>query len=220
MIDEGKRSGKFLRSLRALLIGGDMLPVSLIQKLQRENTAAIYNMYGPTETTIWSCIHKFENDVQRVRIGKPIANTQIYILNKYLHLAPVGVAGDLYIGGEGVSVGYHNRQELTAQRFIANPFKAEGKIYMTGDVARWLPDGTIELLGRTDNQVKIRGHRIELGEIEHQISRYEGIKEVVIMARERLGEKYLVAYYVSHQSIEPALLRNSLHQLLPDSICH
>ena len=216
MIDEGNRSGRFLHSLRALLIGGDMLPVALVQKIQRENKAAIYNMYGPTETTIWSCIHKFESDVQKVRIGKPIANTQIYILNKYLHLVPVGVPGDLYIGGEGLSVGYHNRPELTAQRFIANPFKAESKIYMTGDVARWLPDGTIELVGRTDNQIKIRGYRIELGEIEHQITRYEGIKEVVVMARERQGDKYLVAYYVSHQSIEPAILRNNLQQSLPD----
>jgi polyketide synthase PksJ len=208
-------SEKFLRSLRTLLVGGEAVPLSLVNEIKRNYKAEVYNMYGPTETTIWSCMHRFDASTAKVSVGKPMLNTQVYVLNKTLQLLPVGVPGDIYIGGEGVSQGYWNRPQLTAERFISNPFRENESIYRTGDVGRWLPDGTIELTGREDHQVKIKGYRIELGEIETELLKFEGVREAVVVARhDKQAEKYLAAYIVSAAADQNAL-RAFLGKTLP-----
>lgn len=216
MASQSTGSVKLLRSLRALLLGGEAVPLSLVRELKSNFPATLYNMYGPTETTIWSCMHEFPPTPNSVSVGKPILNTQVYILDSTLQLVPAGISGDLYIGGEGVSAGYWNRPELTAERFINNPYQDGSKIYRTGDIARWLHDGTIELLGREDQQVKIRGHRIELGEIEEQLSGHEQISESAVVVREKEGDKILVAYYVSAEEIGNDILHAYLSGKLPD----
>ncbi len=213
---EGAGSYGFIQSLRLLLVGGEPAPLALIRQLQQDCRASIFNMYGPTETTVWSCVHRFENGLQKISVGKPIANTQLYILNRELELVPAGVAGDLYIGGEGLSRGYWKRPELTAERFIQHPFRKGERIYKTGDVAKWLSNGTVELLGREDHQVKIRGYRIELGEIEGCLLGFEAIREAVVIAKEeKEGGKYLVAYLVSDSMIDFTALREYLGRSLP-----
>jgi natural product biosynthesis luciferase-like monooxygenase protein len=213
---EGAHSKKFLQSLNTLLLGGEAVPAALVRKLSTETGAEMYNMYGPTETTVWSCMQKLDGNAQKVSVGKPVLNTQLYILDRHLKPVPAGVAGDLYIAGEGVAAGYWKRPELSAEKFMQNPFGKSGKMYSTGDVARWQDDGTIELLGRQDQQVKIRGHRIETGEIESVLSSYELIRSAVVAANEKEGEKYLAAYYVSDQVVESSKLRTYLSGKLPD----
>ncbi len=218
MAEESAGSQKLLASLRTLLLGGEAVPLSLVRELGGKYPAALYNMYGPTETTIWSCMHPLDPTSGKVSIGKPLLNQQVYILDRYLQLLPRGVAGDLYIGGEGVARGYWNRPELTAEKFIPSPFREGERLYMTGDVARWLPDGTLQLVGRQDHQVKIRGYRIELGEIENTLLSYPGVKEAVVVAKaeEATGSKYLVAYVVAGEAVPPAGLRSHLGRVLPD----
>ncbi|HYC28285.1 MAG TPA: AMP-binding protein, partial [Chitinophagaceae bacterium] len=211
LMQEGDGSQQLLRSLRLLLIGGEAAPLSLVRQLKHDTPAAIWNMYGPTETTIWSCIHEFPSTVEKIIVGKPILNTQVYILDKDQQLVPVGVTGELYIGGEGVAHGYWKRADLTSQRFIANPFRPGEVMYRTGDLARWLPGGTIELAGREDHQLKVRGYRIEPGEIEVALLGFAGIKEAVVMAR----ESALIAYIVADASIGIPELRQHLVQRLP-----
>lgn len=217
LLKDDPLSRKFLKSLRAVLIGGEALPLALIQAIKSDYRLKIYNMYGPTETTIWSCMYSFDDPVERITIGKPIANTQIYILNEAFQLLPIGVAGDLYIGGYGLSRGYWKKDELTKERFISNPFIKNEKIYKTGDVARWLPDGNIEFMGRNDHQVKIRGYRIELGEIETNILKLDGIADAVVIARQPKdsSEKHLVSYFISNVKIDHAQLREYLAKRLP-----
>lgn len=151
-----------------------------------------------------------------VPIGKPISNTQIYILDQYLQPLPIGIIGEIYIGGDGVARGYLNRLELTAEKFISNPF-GEGKLYKTGDLARYLPDGNIEFLERIDNQVKIRGFRIELGEIETTLNQFPQIKETLVIAKENeKGNQYLVAYLIIEKTILVREIRQFLETKLPD----
>ena len=154
-----------------VLCGGEALPRELAQQLLAR-AAAVWNLYGPTETTIWSAVSKVEPGDGPVPIGRPIANTQLYLLDRHLQPVPIGVPGELYIGGAGVARGYLNRPELTAEQFIPHPFSDEpgARLYKTGDLARYLPDGNLEFLGRLDHQVKLRGFRIELGEIEAVLS--------------------------------------------------
>ncbi|WP_144716281.1 condensation domain-containing protein [Flavobacterium anhuiense] len=181
---------------------------------------SFYNKYGPTETTVTSTISFYEKGNcgdKEISIGTPIANTQVYILDSEMNLLPVGVVGELCIGGAGVARGYLNREELTAERFIANPFAAGERIYKTGDLARWLPDGNIEYIGRKDNQVKIRGYRIELGEIENALSLVAGISQCCVLAKEDAsGNKRLVGYVVSEEKLDRTYLQDQLKSSLPE----
>jgi len=202
-----------------ILCGGESFPPDLGEKLLTR-CRELWNMYGPTETTVWSTVSRVTSVKGTIPIGKPIANTDVYVLDANRNLAPVGVVGELYIGGVGVARGYWHRPELTEERFVANPYKANSRMYRTGDLARWLADGTVECLGRVDNQVKIRGFRIELGEIEAVLSRHESVRQCVVVAREDTpGDKKLVAYYaVAERQTEPAAsdLRSHLKNDVPD----
>jgi amino acid adenylation domain-containing protein len=202
-----------------VLCGGEALPRDLALALLKR-ASSVWNMYGPTETTIWSTVSRITSDAGSVPIGRPIANTDVYVLDKRLQLVPVGVPGELYIGGDGVARGYLNRPELTAEKFIRNPFNKQSgaRLYRTGDLARYRADGELECLGRIDNQVKVRGFRIELGEIESLLSEYPGVCQSVVIAREDIpGDKRLVAYMTVNQSqsASPQALRSFLKQKLP-----
>jgi amino acid adenylation domain-containing protein len=203
-----------------LLCGGEALPRDLANQLLTR-CRTLWNVYGPTETTIWSTCTQVQAGTTAVSIGRPIANTQIHILDAYLQPVPIGVAGELHIGGEGVAQGYWQRPELTQTRFIPNPWGAsEGdRLYKTGDLARYLPNGDIEYLGRLDFQVKLRGFRIELGEIEAAISQHPAIREAVVIVREDTpGDKRLVAYSVltPGETLSLGDLRPLLKTTLPD----
>ena len=203
-----------------VLCGGEALPPDLAAALL-DRSAALWNMYGPTETTIWSTIERIERADQEVTIGRPIANTETYILDQFLQPVPVGVSGELYIGGHGLAHGYRGQPELTKERFIPHPFSTKplARLYRTGDLARYRPDGRIVHLGRLDRQVKIRGFRIELGEIEAVLSRHPAIRQVVVTAREeQQGLKQLAAYVVCQEGQAPSSteLRSFLQAAIPD----
>jgi amino acid adenylation domain-containing protein/thioester reductase-like protein len=206
-----------------ILCGGEALTNDLAEKLLARG-AQLWNVYGPTETTIWSTIHKVESvrsgSSNTVPIGRPIANTQVFILDSSLQPVPVGVIGDLYVGGDGVSRGYLKRPELTAERFVINPFDSSTTIYATGDLARYLPDGNIEFFGRSDQQVKIRGYRIETGEIEVALAGHPSVKQAVVAAwKERSSEASLIAYVVPavpENEAEYVHLRDYLRTKLPE----
>ena len=219
MLTLDARAYASLGSLKQMLLGGEAVPAALIRHLRQVFHGEIYNMYGPTETTIWSTTGRMEDTSATVSIGKPIANTQIFLLDQQFHPVPVGEIGEVYIGGDGVARGYWQRPELTAERFLALPEVGSGRIYRTGDLARFLPDGSIEFLGRADDQIKLRGHRIEPGEIEAQLEQCSGIRQAVVVLREdREGDKRLAAYLVAeHAEAETAeRLRAALASQLPD----
>ncbi len=213
-------------SLLRVICSGEALSSELQQRFFERFPARVqlHNLYGPTEAAIdvtyWEC--QRHSDQGSVPIGRPIANTQIYILNAALQPVPVGVPGELHIGGVGLARGYHNRPELTAEKFIRDPFSQDttARLFKTGDLARYRADGVIEFLGRIDHQVKIRGFRIELGEIEAVLGQHPAIKDVVVVANEdAMGHKRLLAYLVARpQSIQPSIeaLRTYLKDLLPD----
>ncbi|MGD2089148.1 MAG: non-ribosomal peptide synthetase [Candidatus Aminicenantes bacterium] len=214
-----------LGPLHVLLVGGEAFPETLLEKARHIITGKIYNLYGPTETTIWSTA-KDVTGKESLNIGKPLANTRLYILDKADYLQPVGVPGELYIAGHGLARGYLNRPELTAEKFLFGSFSfyrsyrsyKSYNLYKTGDLARWLPDGNIEFLGRTDFQVKIRGFRVEPGEIENQLLKHESINEAVILVKEAAAgsnTKYLSAYIVSERAFNTAELREYLLKELP-----
>ncbi|MGA4225354.1 amino acid adenylation domain-containing protein, partial [Ralstonia nicotianae] len=202
-------------------VAGEALKRELVERLFAQTQARrLYNLYGPSETTTyssWVCMDR-QTGFQ-AHIGRPIANTQIYVLDAYRQPVPLGVTGEIYIGGVGVARGYLNRPELTAERFVENPFHGEGRerMYRTGDLGRWLPDGSLEYQGRADAQVKLRGFRIELGEIEARLLQCAGVSEAVVALREDApGEPRLVAYYVSDEAIEAQTLREQLQASLPE----
>ncbi len=208
-----------LGSLKKLLLGGEALPASLVQSLRQSFNGEIFNMYGPTETTVWSTTYRINEHRGSIPIGKPIANTQVYVFDSQLRPVAAGEAGDLFIGGDGVVRGYWNRPELTAERFIPDPFRKGGRLYRTGDIARFLPDGNLEFLGRADFQVKIRGFRIELGEIEAALEQQSAVRQAVVVANEeKSGNQSLVAYIVPKAGESPAAnsLRTALESSLPD----
>jgi acyl-coenzyme A synthetase/AMP-(fatty) acid ligase/acyl carrier protein len=189
------------RSLKTISCGGETLSVGLQERVFAVLGARLYNTYGPTETSIdvtsWVC--RSDSERRSVAIGRPNGNTQIYLLDDALHPVPIGVAGELYIGGEGLARGYINQPGLTAEKFIPDPFNGEpgARLYKTGDLARYRAGGEIEFLGRIDNQVKLRGFRIELGEIEVALARHTGVSEAAVIAGEAArGDRYLIAYVV------------------------
>ncbi|MFZ1025124.1 MAG: amino acid adenylation domain-containing protein [Limnoraphis robusta] len=205
-----------------ILSGGEALDPKLAQQLD-QNSQQLFNLYGPTETTIWSSIYQVKNQENldknlTVLIGRPLANTEFYILDKNLQPVPIGVPGELYIGGVGVARGYFNRADLTAERFLPNPFKKTSeRLYKTGDLARYLSDGNVEYLGRLDSQVKLRGFRIELGEIEAILKQHPQVQQAVVVVNSQAQEKRLIAYIVStHQSeLNVTMLRELLAKKLP-----
>ncbi|MEB3279243.1 MAG: amino acid adenylation domain-containing protein [Lyngbya sp.] len=210
-------------SLRKMIIGGEEAQLKKVKLWENSvshfpNPPELINSYGPTEATVAATLYPFGSVATDVLIGRPIANTEVYILDKYLQPVPVGVPGELHIGGAGLARGYLNRPELTKEKFIPNPFD-NSKIYKTGDLVRYLPDGNIEYLGRIDNQVKIRGFRIELGEIEAVLSQHSKVKTVVVIDREdSTHQKRLVAYVVPQPEMTPTVseLRQFLKAKLPD----
>jgi amino acid adenylation domain-containing protein len=205
------------RRIRAIC-GGEALPADLMNQLA-VRAAAAWNAYGPTETTIWSCLQPLRSG-EAVSIGRPLANTQVYVLDDDLRPAPVGVAGELYIGGRGLARGYHDRAGLTAVRFVASPFGEPGsRLFRTGDTVRRRPDGTLEFIGRSDHQVKVHGFRIELGEIESVLAEHEAVGQAVVTVRDRPGGAELAAYLVAAAgaaALPSAELRAYVAARLPD----
>jgi amino acid adenylation domain-containing protein len=206
-----------------VLCGGEPMPSDLVGPLL-ERCSELWNMYGPTETTVWSAAFQITNAADPILIGKPIGNTQIFILDALGNEAPVGCEGEVFIGGAGVTCGYRNQPDLTDERFVANryrnPFKnyVNDKIYKTGDLARYTFDGNIQFLRRNDKQVKVRGFRIELGEIELALKRHPAIEQNVVIVREdKPGDARLVAYLItrSDTTVTPAQLRDHLREMLP-----
>ena len=209
-----------LRGLSHLMIGGEAFPGALARELSAATGARITNMYGPTETTVWSSTHDVEQvEDGTVPIGRPIANTSLYVLDEGREPLPPGVAGELYIGGDGVARGYWARTELSAERFVPDPFagKDGARMYRTGDAARRAEDGRVEFLGRIDQQVKIRGYRIELGEIEARLAAHPSVREAVVIAREDVpGDARIAAYVRAAAPIDVAALKAHLAETLPE----
>ncbi|NOR45017.1 MAG: amino acid adenylation domain-containing protein, partial [Candidatus Delongbacteria bacterium] len=225
----------YLKSLKYILFAGEAISIGMLDSYEKNiiknsSTINLGNIYGPTEATIYSSSFLIDtSNADNIPIGKPISNTQLFILSTHNSLQPIGVPGEICIGGVGLARGYLNNKELTREKFVwwdpetFKEYSEENKpdsavrIYKTGDLGRWLPDGNIEFLGRIDDQVKIRGFRIELGEIESQLLQIKGIDESVVIAREDdSGDKVLVAYYVSNKEIENSIIRASLQRVLPD----
>ncbi|WP_455550958.1 amino acid adenylation domain-containing protein [Flavobacterium oreochromis] len=200
-----------------VLCGGDSLNESLSKQLL-DSCQEVWNMYGPTETTIWSSCKKIEKPSDASNIGKPIANTQIYIVDANLNLLPSNTVGRIFIAGDGLAKGYYNNPELTAERFINNPFEQGVLMYEVGDLGKWNEKGEIEFLGRNDFQVKIRGFRIELGEIESKLQENKQIIQAVVDTKEINGQKYLVAYYTERgeSELDTVTLKSYLQERLPD----
>ncbi len=210
-----------LGSLQVMLVGGEAFPPALAAQLRDSGVGRLLNMYGPTETTIWSTVHEITPADTSIPIGRPIANNTVYVMDAAGQPVPQGVAGELYIGGAGVARGYLGRPELTAERFVPDPFGApDGRLYRTGDLVRWRDDGILEFLGRIDHQVKIRGHRIELGEIEAALAELDGVREAVVMPREDVpGDVRLVAYLLAADAAnepEGRQLKEYLRERMPD----
>ena len=211
-----------LSSLRQVFSNGEALKPQQVDRfnrlLNRRTGARLYNMYGPTEATVnvtyFDCPTDKVSEI--IPIGKPIDNVKIYILSETNKLLPVGMSGELCIAGAGVARGYLNRPDLTAEKFVPDPFESEGRMYRTGDLARWLPDGNIEFLGRIDHQVKIRGVRVELGEIENQLLEYDAVKEAVVAVKtDKKGTQHICAYLVSDKKLVMPEIKDYLSQKLP-----
>ncbi|HMD98156.1 MAG TPA: amino acid adenylation domain-containing protein, partial [Terriglobia bacterium] len=215
-----------LSGVRQLLVGGEALSVPHVRRaLELLPATQLVNGYGPTESTTFTCCYKIppalDTHDSPIPIGRPIANTQVHILDSHLQPVPIGVAGELHVGGDGLARGYLNQSELTAEKFIHDPFRgeAEARLYKTGDLARYWPDGNIEFLGRLDHQVKIRGYRVELGEIEAVLGQYPAVKTTAVVLREDApGDRRLVAYVVLKQGESPTTeeLRSFLGRRLPE----
>ncbi|MEJ6981954.1 amino acid adenylation domain-containing protein [Pedobacter sp. P351] len=209
--------GANLSQVTVLNMAGEPVPEQILQNLDT-SSIEVRNLYGPTEDTTYSTIYRLKKEAP-ILIGKPIAGTQIYIVNARHQLCPAGIVGELCISGNGLARGYLNRADLTAEKFVSNPFsnKAGARMYKTGDLARWLPDGNIEYLGRIDDQVKIRGYRIELGEIENVLRQHPGVRQSVVLAREdSSGNRRLVGYVVPEGTFDKQNLQTYLQEKLPE----
>ncbi|HSG54168.1 MAG TPA: amino acid adenylation domain-containing protein, partial [Paracoccaceae bacterium] len=213
-----------LSKVRHIMLGGEALPGALVAEFAGLTRASVENMYGPTETTIWSTTESAQPGQGVINIGTPIANTQVYVLDAEKQPVPVGVAGELYIGGHGVTRGYWQRDDLTAERFLPDPFVTPdraapwgARMYRTGDLVRWRADGKLDFLGRSDHQIKLRGYRIELGEIEAAMDAFAGVRQAVVMAREDVpGLVRLVGYYTASGSVDEAAMKAHLAAIMPD----
>jgi natural product biosynthesis luciferase-like monooxygenase protein len=223
LLDEASKAG--LRKLQRMMVGGEALQPALAQELTSVVPGQLMNMYGPTETTIWSSVHTVGAVEGPIPLGRALVNQAVYILDRRQQPLPVGVPGELIIGGQGVVRGYLHRPELTAEKFLTHPLKAAdgqalpGRVYRTGDLARWRDDGMVVFLGRLDHQVKVRGYRIELGEIEAALAQQANVSETVVVAREDTpGDVRLVAYLVAKPGAEltVAALKSALRDSLPD----
>ncbi|MCF2146968.1 amino acid adenylation domain-containing protein [Desmonostoc muscorum LEGE 12446] len=209
-----------LPALQTIICAGESCTDDIVKRWWNSQRR-FFNAYGPTEATVWSTVAEISTMSEKPPIGRPIANTQIYILDKYLQPLPIGIIGELYISGEGLAQGYLNHPELTIEKFIPNPFsdKKGARLYKTGDLARYRPDGNIEFLGRIDNQVKIRGFRVELSEIETVLSQHQSVQKVVVIVKKNVfADKYLVAYIVPNIETQnfSSLLRKFLKEKLPE----
>ncbi|MFB7917448.1 amino acid adenylation domain-containing protein [Streptomyces sp. NPDC056061] len=215
LVEAGREDDGRLRAL----VGGEALPPSLAERLVRA-PGRTWNVYGPTETTVWSTAHRLDSGTGQISIGRPLANTRVYVLDDRMRPVPIGVPGDLYLGGTGVARGYRGRPGPTAERFVPDPFgdRPGARLYATGDRARLRSDGTLVFLGRDDGQVKLRGFRIELGEIEARLEEHPAVRRAVALVREdRPGDKRLVGYVESADASVPAeALREHLRGVLPD----
>ncbi|WP_028888243.1 non-ribosomal peptide synthetase [Tenacibaculum ovolyticum] len=223
LLDEVYKTKETLPALRHLLVGGEVLPVKTVQRYQDSGLSAILdNIYGPTEASVFSTYYSVNNlpkNAQFVPIGKPTPNAQVYILGDNLELLPTGVVGELCIGGLGLGRGYINREELTSQKFISNPYKEGERLYLTGDLAKWSSDGVVIYAGRKDDQVKIRGYRIELGEIETVLNKCIDVKQSVVITKTFNGsDKQLVAYLITEtqKNIDTEILKENLLAKLPE----
>src|SRR5262249_47184195 len=215
------RGGSVPGSVRVVNLAGEQLSRRLVnQSYECENVQRVINLYGPTESTTYSTIAIMDRSATEApTIGRPIGNTQVYLLDERLELVPVGVSGELCIAGAGLARGYLGRPDLTAERFVPNHFSREGgeRLYRTGDVCRYLPDGNIDFIGRADGQVKIRGHRIELGEVEVVLNGYRLVRQSVVVASENeRGDKHLVGYVIGEEGVTPAELKNHVRERLPE----
>ncbi|GAL86511.1 nonribosomal peptide synthetase [Sporocytophaga myxococcoides] len=206
------------KPLQSVFVGGDKLSVKHINKVKQAIPhLEIVNGYGPTENTTFSLYHKIESiSEEDIPIGKPITNTTVYILDKSLNLLPIGVQGEIYVGGKGVARGYINDEKRTQEKFIPDPFSYEGRLYKTGDLGRWLENGTIEFGGRKDNQIKLRGYRIELGEIENAISCHPLIEDSVVIMKDDNGDKKIIGFYLSNTNLTEAEVKTFLRKTLPE----
>jgi natural product biosynthesis luciferase-like monooxygenase protein len=213
LVDEAARPA--LGQLRQMLVGGEALPESLARDLAFTVGGRVTNMYGPTETTVWSSVAYVTKDRSDVTIGFPIANTTLHVLDRDGRLAPAGLSGELFIGGDGVVRGYWKRPELTAERFVKDPF-SDGRLYRTGDLVRRRADGALEFLGRLDHQVKIRGHRIELGEIEARLREHAAVQEAVVVARDDGAGPELVGYVIARGAFDESDVRTHLRARVPE----
>ncbi|WP_189032800.1 non-ribosomal peptide synthetase, partial [Paenibacillus albidus] len=206
--------------LKRLMVGGDVLSAKRVAEVKKACPGLkIVNAYGPTENTVISSYYLVDKELQEtsIPIGRPIQNSTTYIVDRYGKLAPIGVPGELWVGGDGVARGYKNLDELTAEKFIADPFQEGGRMYLTGDMAKWQPGGNLEFIGRVDNQLKIRGFRVETGEVERQISSHDFVDEAVVIAKEHQdGHKYLCAYVVSKNDLTVQEMREYLAERLPE----
>ena len=212
-----EQNPSIFKGVRYLLTGGDVLSVSHIQKIQKENpTLTVINGYGPTENTTFSTCYTIDRKLDRptIPIGYPIANSTCYIVSKSYKLQPIGAPGELWVGGDGVGLGYLNRDDLTKEKFLPNPF-AKGRIYRTGDLTRILPDGRIEFLGRIDNQVKIRGFRVELSEIDTKLKEYSGVKQTYTLVKKQDNQSIICSYLTAENNIDIKQLKLFLKSSLP-----
>ena len=215
LLVEDPEAAAALGGLEVMLLGGEALPPALLSALRRHTPARILNMYGPTETTIWSAVAQVEAGAAVSPVGGPIANTRLYVLDDDEGPVPLGVAGELWIGGAGVARGYWKRDDLTEERFRPDPFHS-GRMYRTGDLVRQRPDGRFDFLGRLDHQVKIRGYRIELGEIEAAAEAAAGVRQAVVLAREDIpGDVGLVVYVTTGPAFSVEGLAGHLKANLP-----
>jgi amino acid adenylation domain-containing protein len=206
---------KSFRNVVALNMAGEQVPTIFRSELDY-NKMEVRNLYGPSEDTTYSTVYRFKDDHTGVPIGRPVGDTQLYILDKAHRLQPIGLDGEIYLSGESVALGYHNRKDLTDENFVENPFVPGHRMYRTGDMGRWLPDGQVSFVGRIDDQIKLRGYRIELGEIQHCLEQHEAVTQAAVLVKSIGGDQFIVAFWEGDKSAAESDLAVALTNLLPE----